>query len=117
MPISYSYIKMMGAPGLLRSAQISILNANYMAERLGKHFSILFKGTKGRVAHEFIIDLSMYKKKINVTEEDVAKRLMDYGFHAPTMSWPHVGGLMIEPTESEDKLEIDRLIEALILIK
>lgn len=88
-----------------------------MADRLGKHYSILFRGTHGRVAHEFIIDLSMYKKKIGITEEDVAKRLMDYGFHAPTMSWPHVGGLMVEPTESEDKLELDRFIDALISIK
>jgi len=88
-----------------------------MANKLGEHYKIAFKGTKGRVAHEFIIDLSAYKKKIGVSEEDVAKRLMDYGFHAPTMSWPLVGGLMIEPTESEDKREIDRFIDALISIR
>jgi len=117
MSISYSFIKMMGAKGLLETSQQSILNANYMASKLGKHFKITYLGTKGRAAHEFIIDLSEYKKKIGIVEEDVAKRLMDYGFHAPTMSWPLVGGLMIEPTESEDKLEIDRFIEALISIK
>jgi glycine dehydrogenase len=117
MPISFAYIKMMGKEGLMRSAKISILNANYMAKRLEDHYKILYTGEKGRVAHEFIIDLSMYKKKIGITEEDVAKRLMDYGFHAPTMSWPHAGGIMVEPTESEDKLELDRFIDALIQIK
>lgn len=84
-------------------------------ERSG--YKILYKGDKGRVAHEFIIDLSMYKKRCGITEEDVAKRLMDYGFHAPTMSWPHVGGLMVEPTESEDKLEMDRFVQALAIIR
>ena len=117
MSISYSFIKMMGAEGLLKAAQLSILNATYMASKLEKHYKIAFVGSKGRVAHEFIIDLGAYKKKIGVSEEDVAKRLMDYGFHAPTMSWPLVGGLMIEPTESEDKREIDRFIDALISIK
>ena len=107
MSISYSFIKMMGEKGLLKAAEQSILNANYMATKLSQHFKLHFLGTKGRVAHEFIIDLSGYKKKCGITEEDVAKRLMDYGFHAPTMSWPLVGGLMIEPTESEDKHEID----------
>lgn len=88
-----------------------------MAEVLGKQFKVLFKGEKGRVAHEFIIDLSEFKKTIGITEEDVAKRLMDFGMHAPTMSWPHVGGLMIEPTESEDKLEMDRFMDAFFIIR
>ena len=105
---------MMGAEGLLQAAQLSILNANYMATKIGKHYKIAFVGTQGRVAHEFIIDLNAIKKKTGVSEEDVAKRLMDYGFHAPTMSWPLVGGLMIEPTESEDKREIDLFIDALV---
>lgn len=88
-----------------------------MADKLGEHYPVLFRGVQGRVAHEFIIDLNSIKKKVGITEEDVAKRLMDYGFHAPTMSWPHVGGLMIEPTESEDKQELDHFIDALISIR
>jgi len=88
-----------------------------MAEKLAEDYSIKYRGENGRVAHEFIIDLNDLKKKTGITEEDVAKRLMDYGFHAPTMSWPLVGGIMIEPTESEDKLEIDRYIDALKSIR
>lgn len=88
-----------------------------MAEQLKNDYKISFRGDQGRVAHEFIIDLNDIKKTTGITEEDVAKRLMDYGFHAPTMSWPLVGGLMIEPTESEDKLEIDRYIDALKKIR
>jgi glycine dehydrogenase len=88
-----------------------------MAEKLSEDYSIKYRGENGRVAHEFIIDLNALKKKTGISEEDVAKRLMDYGFHAPTMSWPLVGGIMIEPTESEDKLEIDRFIDALKSIR
>lgn len=117
LPISYSYIKLTGASGLLQCSQIAILNANYMAEQLAGDFSIKYRGENGRVAHEFIIDLNPLKKKTGISEEDVAKRLMDYGFHAPTISWPLPGGLMIEPTESEDKAEIDRFIDALKRIR
>jgi len=117
LTISYSFIKLLGKVGLRKVAEIAILNANYMAEQLKDDFKVLYRGDQGRVAHELILDCSMFKKTANITEEDIAKRLMDYGFHAPTMSWPVVGGLMIEPTESEDKLEIDRFIEALKSIR
>jgi glycine dehydrogenase len=100
--ISYMYIKMLGMD-LLKATQVAILNANYMMERLKEHYKILYVGSKGRVAHEFIMDIRDIKKSSGITEEDVAKRLMDYGFHAPTMSFPVPGTLMIEPTESEDK--------------
>jgi glycine dehydrogenase len=100
--ISYMYIKMLGKD-LLKSTQIAILNANYMMERLKDHYKILYRGASGRCAHEFIMDIRDIKKGCGVTEEDLAKRLMDYGFHAPTMSFPVPGTLMIEPTESEDK--------------
>ena len=93
-------------------SEVAILNANYMAECLKDDFKVLYRGDQGRVAHELILDCSMFKKTAGVTEEDIAKRLMDYGFHAPTMSWPVPGGLMIEPTESEDKLELDRFMDA-----
>lgn len=99
------------------SAKIAILNANYIAERLKDDYRIVFKGAMGRVAHELILDCNNFKKSTGITEEDIAKRLIDYGFHAPTMSWPVVGGLMIEPTESEDKLEIDRFIDSLKRIR
>lgn len=108
---------MCGQMGLLDSARHSILTANYMTKVLSKEYEITFKGENGRVAHEFIIDLSDIKKRTGISEEDVAKRLMDYGFHAPTQSWPHVGGLMVEPTESEDKLELDRFMDALLQIR
>lgn len=116
VPISYSYIKMSGKSGLREAAVQSILNANYMAARLEGDYKILYKGEKGRVAHEFIIDVSDFKKH-GFTEVDIAKRLIDYGFHAPTMSWPVPGGIMIEPTESEDIQEIDRYVYALKKIR
>ena len=115
--ISWAYIKMMGWEGLKKSAQVAMANANYIAERLQGHYRILFKGSKGRVAHECIIDLRKFKNTANITVDDVAKRLMDYSFHSPTMSWPVPGTLMIEPTESENKAELDRFCEALISIR
>ncbi|KAL5285746.1 GLDC family protein [Megaselia abdita] len=118
LPISWSYIKMMGARGLKRATQVAILNANYMSRRLDGHYKTLFKDPKSNlVAHEFILDVREFKKTANIEAVDIAKRLMDYGFHAPTMSWPVTGTLMIEPTESEDKDELDRFCEALISIR
>ena len=117
LPISWAYITMMNGGGLTKASQVAILNANYMAKQLEEHFPVLYRGTKGRVGHEFIIDLRPLRKTSGITEEDVAKRLMDYGYHAPTMSFPVPGTLMIEPTESESKAELDRFCEALILIK
>lgn len=117
LPISWAYIKMMGPKGLRKATQVAILNANYMSKRLEGHYKTLYKGTTGLVAHEFIIDVRDLKKTANIEAVDIAKRLMDYGFHAPTMSWPVAGTLMIEPTESEDKLELDRFCDALISIR
>uniref|UniRef100_A0A4W6EKJ0 glycine dehydrogenase (aminomethyl-transferring) n=1 Tax=Lates calcarifer TaxID=8187 RepID=A0A4W6EKJ0_LATCA len=117
LPISWAYIKMMGAKGLLHATEVAILNANYMAKRLEGHYKILFRGRKGFVAHEFILDVRPFKKTANIEAVDVAKRLQDYGFHAPTMSWPVSGTLMIEPTESEDKAEMDRFCDALLGIR
>jgi glycine dehydrogenase len=117
LPISYVYILLMGATGLLRATQVAILNANYMAKRLEEHYDVLYRGESGRVAHEFILDFRDFQKTAHVTVEDVAKRLMDYGFHAPTMSWPVAGTLMIEPTESEPQAELDRFCDALIAIR
>ena len=117
LPISYAYIGMMGASGLKHATQVAILNANYMASRLSGHYDVLFTGSSGRVAHEFILDCRPFKISAQVTVDDIAKRLMDYGFHAPTMSWPVVGTLMIEPTESESKEELDRFCEAMISIR
>ena len=117
LPISWGYIALMGAEGLTRATQIAILNANYMARRLADHFDVLYTGPGGRVAHEFIIDCRPFERSANVTVEDIAKRLIDYGFHAPTMSFPVAGTLMIEPTESESKEELDRLCDALIGIR
>jgi glycine dehydrogenase len=117
LPISYVYIAMMGAHGLRRATEVAILSANYMAERLAPHYPVLYRGSHGRVAHEFIIDLRPFEHSAGVTGEDVAKRLMDYGFHSPTMSFPVAGTLMIEPTESEPQLELDRLCDALIAIR
>ncbi|RLN23218.1 glycine dehydrogenase (decarboxylating), mitochondrial-like [Panicum miliaceum] len=117
LPISYTYIAMMGSQGLTDASKIAILNANYMAKRLEKHYPVLFRGVNGTVAHEFIIDLRGFKTTAGIEPEDVAKRLMDYGFHAPTMSWPVPGTLMIEPTESESKAELDRFCDALISIR
>ncbi|MCB9716341.1 MAG: aminomethyl-transferring glycine dehydrogenase [Myxococcales bacterium] len=117
LPISYVYIGLMGSEGLRRATQVAILGANYMAHRLGQHFPVLYTGPGGRVAHEFILDLRPFKHSAGIEAEDVAKRLMDYGFHAPTMSFPVAGTLMIEPTESESKAELDRFCDALIQIR
>lgn len=115
--ISWAYMRMMGGDGLTRATIMAILNANYMAKRLESHYPVLYRGTSGRVAHEFIIDLRPLKESAGVEAEDVAKRLMDYGFHAPTVSFPVAGTLMIEPTESESKEELDRFCEAMIAIR
>ncbi|XP_049805436.1 glycine dehydrogenase (decarboxylating), mitochondrial [Schistocerca nitens] len=118
LPISWAYIKMMGPKGLRKATQVAILNANYMSKRLEDHYPTLYKDQRtGLVAHEFIIDVRDLKDKTNIEAVDIAKRLMDYGFHAPTMSWPVSGTLMIEPTESEDKKELDRFCDALISIR
>ncbi len=117
LPISWAYIAMMGDDGLKRATQVAILSANYIAERLAPHYPILYRGHGGRIAHECIIDLRPLTKATGVTNEDVAKRLIDYGFHAPTMSFPVAGTLMIEPTESEDRREIDRFITAMTSIR
>jgi glycine dehydrogenase len=116
LPISWVYIAMMGAEGLTMATKVAILSANYMAARLRAHYDVLFTGPLGRVAHEFIIDCRPFEHA-GVRVEDIAKRLMDYGFHAPTMSFPVPGTLMIEPTESEPRAELDRLCEALIAIR
>jgi glycine dehydrogenase len=117
LAISWAYIRMMGAEGLKLASQMAVLNANYIVKRLGEHYPILYTGPTGQVAHEGIIDLRMIKDSAGVTVDDVAKRLMDYGFHAPTMSWPVSGTLMIEPTESESKAELDRFCDAMIAIR
>jgi len=115
--ISYAYVKMLGRDGVLQSTQYAILNANYIKSRLEKYYKVLYVGKNGRVAHELIVDMREFKYKANVEVEDIAKRLMDYGFHAPTVSFPVAGTLMIEPTESEDKVELDRFCDALINIR
>lgn len=117
LPISYMYIKMMGSEGLKKATEVAMLSANYIANKLEGHFEVLYRGRNERVAHECIIDLRPLKEASGVTEMDVAKRLNDYGFHAPTMSFPVAGTLMIEPTESEAKAELDRFIEAMICIR
>jgi len=117
LPISWVYIALMGAAGLTRATQVAILNANYMAARLADHYDVLYRGESGRVAHEFIIDCRHFETSAAIGVEDLAKRLMDFGFHAPTMSFPVPGTLMIEPTESESKAELDRLCDALIEIR
>ena len=117
LPISYAYIRMMGAAGLTRATQVAILNANYIAARLRDHFPILYRGAQGMVAHECILDCRGFQQGGGVLVEDIAKRLQDYGFHAPTMSWPVSGTLMVEPTESEPKAEMDRFIDAMISIR
>ncbi|WP_441242767.1 aminomethyl-transferring glycine dehydrogenase [Tardiphaga sp. 768_D3_N2_1] len=117
LTISYIYILMMGGAGLTSATELAILNANYVATRLHPHFPVLYRNEKGRVAHECIIDPRAFKTSAGVTVDDIAKRLIDYGFHAPTMSFPVVGTLMIEPTESESKLELDRFCEAMIAIR
>jgi glycine dehydrogenase len=117
LPISWMYIVMMGNTGMRNATEYAILNANYMAKQLDSHFPVLYKGKNGFVAHECILDLRPLKEISGITEEDVAKRLMDFGFHAPTMSFPVAGTLMIEPTESESKAEMDKFIEAMIIIR
>jgi len=116
LPISWMYIAMMG-PQLREATEVAILSANYLAKRLGEAFPVLYSGRNGRVAHECIIDLRPLKAQTGISEEDVAKRLMDYGFHAPTMSFPVPGTLMVEPTESESKAELDRFVEAMLSIR
>ena len=117
LPISFAYIAMMGEPGLRRATEVAILSANYIAHRLGTHYPVLYSGRNGRVAHELILDCRQFKKTSGIEAEDIAKRLMDYGFHAPTMSFPVPGTLMVEPTESEAKPELDRFCEAMIAIR
>ncbi len=117
LPISWAYIRLMGAAGLTRATAVAVLSANYIATRLGEHYPVLYRGHGGLVAHECILDLRGLTKDTGVTVDDVAKRLVDYGFHAPTMSFPVAGTLMVEPTESEDLAEIDRFCDAMIAIR
>ncbi|MEZ4754291.1 MAG: aminomethyl-transferring glycine dehydrogenase [Bdellovibrionota bacterium] len=117
LAISWMYIAMMGPDGLTRATETAILNANYIAKRLEDYYPVLYKGSNGLVAHECILDLRSFKKTAGIEVEDVAKRLMDYGYHAPTISWPVIGTMMIEPTESESKVELDRFCDALIQIR
>jgi glycine dehydrogenase len=117
LPISWSYIKMMGPDGLRKATEVAILNANYIAQKLKAYYPILYTGKNDLVAHECIIDIRPIRDQVGITVDDIAKRLMDYGFHAPTMSWPVVSTLMIEPTESESKAELDRFCDAMIAIK
>ncbi|MDD9180008.1 MULTISPECIES: aminomethyl-transferring glycine dehydrogenase [Aliivibrio] len=117
LPISWAYIAMMGEVGLTEATKVAILNANYVMEHLRPHYPVLYRGTNGRIAHECIIDIRPLKEATGISEEDIAKRLMDFGFHAPTMSFPVAGTLMIEPTESEDLAELDRFCEAMIAIR
>ncbi|EOV6281616.1 aminomethyl-transferring glycine dehydrogenase [Vibrio parahaemolyticus] len=117
LPISWAYIAMMGEAGLSNATKVAILNANYVMERLRPHYSVLYRGKNGRVAHECIIDIRPLKEETGISEEDIAKRLMDYGFHAPTMSFPVAGTLMVEPTESEDLAELNRFCDAMISIR
>jgi glycine dehydrogenase len=117
LPISWAYIVMMGRDGMKKATQVAILNANYIAKRLADAFPVLYTGRNGRVAHECIVDLRPFKEACGISEEDVAKRLIDYGFHSPTMSFPVPGTLMIEPTESESLAEIDRFCEAMLSIR
>jgi glycine dehydrogenase len=117
LPISWMYVTMMGASGLRRAAQMALLSANYVARRLAPHYPTLYTGRNGYVAHECILDLRPLKETSGISAEDVAKRLMDYGFHAPTLSFPVPGTLMVEPTESEPKGELDRFIDAMIAIR
>ncbi len=117
LPIPYAYIRMMGTEGIKEATEVAILNANYMKNRLESHYDVLYVGESGRVAHEFILDCRGFKKSAGVTVDDIAKRLMDYGYHAPTMSFPVAGTLMIEPTESESREELDRFCSAMIQIR
>ena len=117
LPISATYITLMGAEGLRRATEVAILNANYVAARLREHYPVLYTGPSGMVAHECILDLRPITQATGVTVDDVAKRLIDYGFHAPTVSFPVAGTLMVEPTESEDLAELDRFCDAMIAIR
>jgi glycine dehydrogenase len=117
LPISWAYIALMGSRGLKEATEYAILNANYVAEKLDPYYPVLYKGKKGMVAHECILDLRPLKKSAGIEVEDVAKRLMDYGFHAPTVSFPVAGTMMLEPTESESKEELDRFCDAMISIR
>lgn len=117
LAISYAYLVMMGSKGLTKASEHAILNANYMAKRLSDDFEILYTGEGGTCAHEFILDVRPFKDSANIEAEDIAKRLIDYGYHAPTMSWPVTGTLMVEPTESESKEELDRFCDAMIAIR
>ncbi|MBI3311606.1 MAG: glycine dehydrogenase (aminomethyl-transferring), partial [Serratia liquefaciens] len=117
LPISWMYIRMMGAEGLKQASQVAILNANYIATRLKDAYPVLYTGRDHRVAHECILDIRPLKEETGISEMDIAKRLIDYGFHAPTMSFPVAGTLMVEPTESESKVELDRFIDAMLAIR
>lgn len=117
LPISWAYIRMMGEEGLRAATEAAVLSANYVAKRLEPYYPVLYAGSGGLVAHECILDIRGLAKKTGITNEDVAKRLIDYGFHAPTMSFPVAGTLMVEPTESENLEELDRFIEAMIAIR
>ena len=117
LPITWAYIRMMGGEGLRLASKVAILNANYIATRLKDHYDVLYTGKNGRVAHECILDCRTFKATSGIQAQDIAKRLIDYGFHAPTMSWPVVGTLMVEPTESESLAEIDRFCDAMIAIR
>jgi glycine dehydrogenase len=117
LPISWAYMRMMGSEGLRAATGAAVLSANYIAARLREHYPVLYTGEGGLVAHECILDLRPLREQTGVTVDDVAKRLVDYGFHAPTMSFPVAGTLMVEPTESEDLAELDRFVEAMIAIR
>ncbi|KFB71424.1 MAG: Glycine dehydrogenase [decarboxylating] [Candidatus Accumulibacter phosphatis] len=117
LPIAWMYIAMMGGSGLTRATEVAILNANYIASRLQAHYPVLYSGRNGRVAHECILDIRPLKAVTGISEIDIAKRLMDYGFHAPTVSFPVAGTMMVEPTESETKAELDRFIAAMVSIR
>jgi glycine dehydrogenase len=117
LPISWAYVRMMGDPGLRLATETAVLAANYVAHRLAPHYEVLYTGRRGLVAHECIVDLRPLTKETGVTVDDVAKRLIDYGFHAPTMSFPEAGTFMVEPTESEDLAELDRFCDAMIAIR
>jgi glycine dehydrogenase len=117
LPISWAYIALMGPDGLTDATRVAILNANYIARRLAGHYGLLYSGARGLIGHECILDTRPFKQSAGVEVEDIAKRLMDYGFHAPTVSFPVAGTLMVEPTESEPKEELDRFCDAMIAIR
>lgn len=117
LPVSWMYITMMGAAGLRKATQVALLNANYIAKRLAPHYKTLYTGRNGLVAHECILDVRPLEKVSGISAEDIAKRLIDFGFHAPTLSFPVAGTLMVEPTESESQQELDRFVDAMIQIR